>query len=341
MRRRFRRSTSQEDALDLSDPSAEVRAGASDEGDAEPSSDVTDGPSFDALLARELAQEPGPAEDGGDGHDDAGVDDRAAAAGEQPIADAPTQDSDPSMLAIGVDTDADLATIDAAFAAEEGSVVDIADGADVDDIHDVGYGPLPGDFWDRYDQARAEAELAVVPPAAVVAVVGPLDAAAPVIDRCRDRHWMGQCDVFVLTQLPSIPDHPDWTVIHRPSDLVAVLEDGGSDFPLLVLDVPCDLPAFVRPLVATLREHGVGLIHYVLDDQPADEDLATWHGELGQPSVLDLTGAVPAERVLELVDRGEPVVSVAGNDLSTELLLALRIEQAATVSFGPTVDRSG
>ncbi len=199
-------------------------------------------------------------------------------------------------------------------------------------VDEAPVGPVvPGDFWDRYDRARAEADLAEVPPAAVVAVVGPLEAARPVIRRCRRRHWMGRCDVFVLTNRPAVSDEPDWRVVGQPSDLVAALEEGGSDFPLLVLDVPSDLPAFVRPLVARLRERGVGLVHYVLDDDPADEDLATWHGELGQPSVLDLAGPVASARVLELVDRGEPVVSVAGCDLTTELLLALRIEEAAAI----------
>ncbi|MEL6982063.1 MAG: hypothetical protein AAFO29_06535 [Actinomycetota bacterium] len=327
MRRRFRRSTTEESPVDRSESSDAVTA-AADHGDPASGADPADTPSFDALLARELANGPDPA---------AAAVDAAAAAdaeGDGPDTDGPIETNDPTATdradeepevepaldPIGHTTDDPPAP---------GPDRDVAP-FDEPPVGAAGSGPLPGDFWDRYDQAKAEAELSVVPPAAVVAVVGPLDAAIPVIDRCRDRHWMGRCDVFVLTQLPSIPDHPDWTPLQRPSDLVAVLDEGGSDFPLLVLDVPCDLPAFVRPLVGTLRERGVGLIHYVLDDQPVDEDLATWHGELGQPSVLDLTGAVPADRVLELVDRGEPVVSVAGNDLSTELLLALRIERAAT-----------
>lgn len=208
----------------------------------------------------------------------------------------------------------------------------------VDEVGEVAGTDAHGrvDFWDHYDQAAAEAELAVVPPAAVVAIVGSLQAALPVIRRCQDRHWMGDCDVFVLTQQPLArlqgPDEPPWTAVARPSDLVAVLEEGRSDFPLLVLDVPPDLPAFVRPLVARLRDGGVGLVHYVLDGEPVDEDLATWHGELGRPSVLDLAGPVPADRVLELIERGEPVVSVAGRELSAELLLALRVERL-------TVDR--
>jgi len=91
-----------------------------------------------------------------------------------------------------------------------------------------------------------------------------------------------------------------------------------------VLDIPQELPSFVRPLVARLRDGGVGLVRYVLDGDPDDEDLATWHGELGRPSVLDLASAVEPRRVLELLDRGEPVASVAGMAITTELLLALR-----------------
>ena len=193
--------------------------------------------------------------------------------------------------------------------------------------------PSPGDFWEHFDRAKAEAELAALPPAAVVAVVGPLPAALPVIRRCRDRHWMGECDVFVLTQHRAVPGETEWNVVSQPSDLVAVLDEGRSDFPLLVLDVPHDLPAFVRPLIARLRQSGVGLVHYVLDDDPDDEDLATWYGELGQPSVLELAAPVEPARVLELLDRGDPVVSVAGRDLGAELILAFRVH-AERASLG-------
>ncbi len=186
-------------------------------------------------------------------------------------------------------------------------------------------------FWDRYDQATAEAKLAAVAPAAITAVVGPLQSAIQVTRRCRDQHWSGQCDVFVLTADGEVSDEPDWTVVSRPSDLVSVLTDGVSQFPMLVLDVPFDLPAFVRPLVERLRACGVGLVHYVLDGEPTDEDLATWYGELGQPAVLDLAGPVDPGRVLELLHRGEPVVSVAGMPLTDHLLLALRLHAERSV----------
>lgn len=183
------------------------------------------------------------------------------------------------------------------------------------------------DFWDRYDEATASADLFAVPPAAITVVVGSLDIAMAVAERCQANHWVNECDVFVLTERRQIPGQPTWTALRRPSEVVAVLDEAQSDFPLIVLDIPRELPAWVRPLIARLRQSGVGLVHYVLDNDPSDEDLATWHGELGRPSVLDLACPVAPERVLELLDRGEPVSSVAGMDITTELLLALRLNR--------------
>ncbi len=189
--------------------------------------------------------------------------------------------------------------------------------------------PVPGfqqtDFWDRYDEAAAAANLFSVPPAAITVIIGPLDVAIGVAQRCRAGHWVSECDVYVLTDRAEIAEEPSWTPLRRPSDVVAVLENGESDFPLIVLDIQRELPAWVRPLVVRLRDSGVGLVHYVLDDDPSDEDLATWHGELGRPSVLDLAAYVAPDRVLQLLDKGEPIASVAGMPISTDLLLALRL----------------
>jgi hypothetical protein len=182
------------------------------------------------------------------------------------------------------------------------------------------------DFWDRYDEATASADLFAVPPAAITVVVGSLDVATPIVEHCQATHWVSECDVFVLTEQSTVVGQPTWTTVRRPSDVVAVLEGGESDFPLIVLDIPRELPAWIRPLIARLRTGGVGLVRYVLGDDPSDEDLATWHGELGRPSVLDLASPVAPGRVLELLDRGEPIASVAGMDITTELLLALRLD---------------
>ena len=183
------------------------------------------------------------------------------------------------------------------------------------------------DFWDRYDEATASADLFAVPPAAITVVVGSLDVAASVAERCQTNHWVSECEVFVLTERRAVPGHPTWKTVRRPSDVVAVIEGGESDFPLIVIDIPRELPSWIRPLIARLRAGGVGLVHYVLGDDPSDEDLATWHGELGRPSVLDLATPVAPGRVLELLDRGEPIASVAGMNITTELLLALRLDR--------------
>ncbi|MGH1492430.1 MAG: hypothetical protein ACRBK7_24085 [Acidimicrobiales bacterium] len=180
-------------------------------------------------------------------------------------------------------------------------------------------------FWDRFDEASAAANLFSVPPAAITVVIGPLEVSIGVARRCSARHWVGECEVFVLTDRANVPGEPTWNILRRPSDVVQVLENGESDFPLIVLDIQRELPAWVRPLVARLRQSGVGLVHYVLDDDPSDEDLATWHGELGRPSVLDLAAYVAPERINTLLDRGEPIASVAGMPISTDLLLALRL----------------
>ena len=103
-------------------------------------------------------------------------------------------------------------------------------------------------------------------------------------------------------------------MVGQPSDLVAVLEEDRSDFPVLVLDVPSDLPAFVRapggpapqergrpgPLRARRRPRRRGPGHLARRAR--------------SPAVGARPGEPPvrADRILELLDRGEPVVSVAG-----------------------------
>jgi len=186
-------------------------------------------------------------------------------------------------------------------------------------------------FWATYDRARREAELLDLPPVALTGIVGPLPIAVPVVERCRNGHWAGDCDVFVLTARPEAAG-ADWTVVADGRELAAVVADRQAEFPLVVIDVPPLLPGWVRPLLDELRQAGLGRIHYVLDGDPTDEDLATWHGEIGRPAVLDLVGAPPPHRVLELVDRGEPIASIAGVAMSADLLFALRIAVSTEVS---------
>ena len=187
------------------------------------------------------------------------------------------------------------------------------------------------EFWAGYDRARREAELLDLPPVALTGIVGPLTIAVPVVERCRRSHWAGDCDVYVLTNRPREAGD-GWTVVADGTELAAVVADRQAEFPLVVVDVPPVLPGWVRPLLDELRHAGLGRFHYVLDGDPTDEDLATWHGEIGRPAVLDLVGAPPPRRVLELVDRGEPIASIAGVAMSADLLFALRREVSREVT---------
>jgi hypothetical protein len=193
-------------------------------------------------------------------------------------------------------------------------------------VVDVGRGIRVEGFWQRYDTAREEAELLRVPPVAITAVVGDLVRVPPVVARCQADHWAGGCRVLALTSRPGAVPDPTWTALHRASDLVSALEGPDSEFPLPVIDLPGDLPAWLRPLLDRLRVGGVGLVRYVLAGDPSDEDLATWHGEIGRPAVLDLVSPLPPARVLELVERGEPVASAADVAMTAQLLMALRSE---------------
>ena len=179
-------------------------------------------------------------------------------------------------------------------------------------------------FWQRYEAARQEADLLVVPPVAVPVVVGDLDQVRPVVAACQAGHWAGGGEVVVLTDRAGAVPDPTWTAVHRASDLVSALEGDDTQFPLPVIDVPGDLPAWLRPLLDRLRSGGVGLVRYVLAGDPSDEDLATWHGGIGRPAVLDLVSPLPPDRVLDLVERGEPVATVADVAVTAQLLFALR-----------------
>ena len=185
--------------------------------------------------------------------------------------------------------------------------------------------PVGVDFWARHDEAKAAADLFDVPPADIIAIVGPLDAAFVVARRCLDHHWDHRCAVSVLTNRRQLAVDR-WEVLAGPNDLVRALTERGARTPMLIIDVPSELPPWLQPLTARLRREGLDLVRYVLDGHPTDEDLASWHGTLGRPSVLDLTGPVDPDRVVELLERGEPIASVAGSQITAELLLALDLE---------------
>ena len=73
-----------------------------------------------------------------------------------------------------------------------------------------------------------------------------------------------------------------------------------------------------------LRAAGVGLFRYAVSGRPTGAELEHYRQGSDVPYAIDLTARVDPARVVELVADRHPVVSVAGAELTPELLLALR-----------------
>ena len=215
-------------------------------------------------------------------------------------------------------------------------------GWEPDLLADEGVAPRPAplvdgpDFWRRVARAEARADLLTVPAVAVTVVVGPLSAAVPVARACQQRHWTEACEVVMLGDQTAMSGEGSWTLVDDPEELVAAAAGEREGFPLLVVDGGSG-PSAVAPVLAELRAAGAGLVRCALPGHPTDEDLATWTGQVGRPSVIDLVTPIDAGRLLALLERGEPIATVAGVDVTADLILALRLDAARRV----TPDRGG
>jgi hypothetical protein len=183
----------------------------------------------------------------------------------------------------------------------------------------------PGaDVWARLETTRQYLALRSAGPEAgssSVGVVGPLGAALPVVRRLRREAEAG-CEVVVLSSRAELVCEPSWTLVRNGARLAEAIHRPGPA--LVLIDVAASLPAWVGPLVARLRRAGLGLVHYAHDGDPSDADLATARAVLGQPLVVDLAAPVEPDRLVELIDLGEPVASVRGRPLTAELVVAAR-----------------
>ena len=181
-------------------------------------------------------------------------------------------------------------------------------------------------FWQLVDASAALAELLDVPATPTVAVVGSLEVGMAVARRSRARHWIPDDAVLVRTDRPELVDERGWRILDTDAEAIEVLDNGLPPSAMLVIDVPAELTVRDADLIGRLRRDGPALVRYVVESEPTSEDLATWHGFLGRPAVLDLADPVAPARVLQLLDQAAPVASVAGVAMSAELIAALRIE---------------
>lgn len=188
------------------------------------------------------------------------------------------------------------------------------------------------DFWALLERARAELGRLQPPPAAVCGVVGPLDAALPIVRRLQRQGGPRLHEVVVLSARAEIVAEPSWTLVRTGSRLAEAVHRGTTA--LLVIDVSTQWPVWVGPLVSRLRRAGLGLVHYVVDGDPSDADLAAAHDVLGPQLALDVMSPIGPDRLVELVGRGEPLASVRGIPLTAELLVASRAYRSAARSTG-------
>ncbi len=182
------------------------------------------------------------------------------------------------------------------------------------------------EFWPDYEQACVEAELFRLPiDVAAIAVVGPLAHAQVAVDRHLQREDGSIRPVLVYTTGERSTIRRDWVRIDRPSDLVTALDRFRADGPIVVIDVVGEPPPWLRPLLGRLRAEGLELIHCLISDpEPDPVELTSWREEIGDGVVVDLVFPLAPGRVVDLLDRGEPVVSVAGLPMTGPLLMALR-----------------
>lgn len=187
----------------------------------------------------------------------------------------------------------------------------------------------PESFWTDYARACSEAELFRLPAeAGPVAVVGPLAHAGVAVDRHRYGSDGATRPVFVHTaDRTAVPRA--WRRVDRPSDLVTALERHRGEDPILAIDVADEPPAWLRPLIGRLQVEGLDLVHCVMDRSDAGPgEIATWLGQAGERVVIDLAFPMEPRRIVDLIDRGEPLASIAGFPITGPLLLALRAATA-------------
>jgi hypothetical protein len=93
---------------------------------------------------------------------------------------------------------------------------------------------------------------------------------------------------------------------------------------VLLIDVPVERPNWVGPLQNRLRAAGVGLFRHVIPGQPTVHDLEAHRQGSDVPYVIDLVSRVQPGSVVRFIEDRHPIASVAGAELTAELLVALR-----------------
>ncbi len=182
----------------------------------------------------------------------------------------------------------------------------------------------PTGFWGELQDIEAELAGFMPVASAFIATIGPLSLTTPIVRRLRAQPGLESADVVVLTNRTEIVSEQQWKLVRSGNRLIDEAKDRGDRPTILVIDVPVELPNWVAPLQSHLRMAGVGLFRYAVPGEPDGEKLDQYRLASDVPYVLDLVSRSDAADLVDFIEKRHPIASVAGADVTPELLSALR-----------------
>lgn len=185
-------------------------------------------------------------------------------------------------------------------------------------------GPRSTSFWMRLYRLRRELDSHLPPTNDVTAVVGPLVHTMPVIRNLQCEAGLPADSVIVLTPRAEVVSEPSWRLVRSGQQMLEAIDERRDQPAVLAIDVDIELPVWVEPLLTRLRHHGLGVTRYLLDDVDQIDILLHHRGPSNGAFMIDIGRPLQPEDLVELVDRGLPIATVAGVTINAELLLAMR-----------------
>lgn len=179
-------------------------------------------------------------------------------------------------------------------------------------------------FWRQLQEIEAELSGFMPVPSAFIATIGPLSLTTPIVRRLQTQPGFESADVIALTNRAEIVSEPDWELVRSGNQLIEEAEGRGDRPTILMIDVPVELPNWVAPLQSHLRMAGVGLFRYAVPGAPDADKLDEYRLASDVPYVLDLISRSGAADLVDFIAQRHPIATVAGADMTPELLLALR-----------------
>jgi len=136
-------------------------------------------------------------------------------------------------------------------------------------------------------------------------LVGPLSLAAKTVAEMK-RASANFGDVVVFAPGPQ-PLEPGWIQVDAPANMVFAAMRYTNPAPVLVIGVGTSVEPWLKPLMVSLREAGVGSVRYLAQGSPSDKELKTWAEALGWPSSLAI---VPTDADAQRGESADDLVPV-------------------------------